>query len=136
MLLDNLHYTQAVDIWSVGVILEEMLSSRREPPYYGSNEIEQLLAIFQRKGTPTPQTLSHFKRYPQLVKLGLRLPQFSKPTLRKVHGFGIDEFIEWMTEVDPCKRPSCSEALRQLQQIRSDFNQELEGGPRYAFSDF
>ena len=94
------------------------------------------MVIFQRKGTPTPQTLSSFSRYPQLVKLGLRLPQFRKPALYKVHGHGIDEFIEWMTEVDPCKRPSCSEALRQLQQIRSDFDQELEGGPRYAHSDF
>jgi serine/threonine protein kinase len=75
VLLDNLNYTQAVDIWSTGVVLLEMLEGRG-PPFYGQSEIEQLILIFKLRGKPDEKSLSRYEKYGQLHKIGLRLPNF------------------------------------------------------------
>lgn len=49
-MLNNLRYNQAVDMWSIGVVLYEMLTG--DLPFEGISEIEVLLSIFRTKGTP------------------------------------------------------------------------------------
>ena len=50
VLLDNLRYSPAIDLWSAGVIIYEMLSG--EHMFEGNSEIDMLFKIFNLKGTP------------------------------------------------------------------------------------
>ena len=46
-------YNAAVDVWSVGCMMAEMV--RGDTPFRGENEIDQLLKIFELLGRPCPQ---------------------------------------------------------------------------------
>ena len=48
------HYNSAVDIWSVGAVLAELLSLN--PLFPGNNDIDQLFLVFQIMGTPSLST--------------------------------------------------------------------------------
>ncbi len=61
----------------------------------------------------------------------LKLPKFEKPELVKSFGYGIDELIDQMLEVDSTKRPTSSVALSKIKEIRAEFESEFEGGPTY-----
>jgi len=52
ILLGSRKYTTAVDIWSAGAILAEMITKR--PLFPGDSEIDQLFRIFRTCGTPKP----------------------------------------------------------------------------------
>lgn len=55
-MLDNLLYSNTVDMWSIGVIIYEMLTGYRM--FIANSEIEYLLEVMQRKGTPDGLNLS------------------------------------------------------------------------------
>ncbi|XP_064422393.1 STKc_p38 domain-containing protein [Latimeria chalumnae] len=52
IILNWMHYTQTVDIWSVGCILAEML--RGEVLFPGTDHMDQLKKILELTGTPQP----------------------------------------------------------------------------------
>lgn len=47
-------YTTAIDIWSTGCVLGELLNV--EPLFKGRGSLEQITIIFQVCGTPTEET--------------------------------------------------------------------------------
>ena len=51
MLLMCDEYTGAIDIWSVGCILAELLG--RQPMFAGKDSVHQLSLMMQKLGTPT-----------------------------------------------------------------------------------
>ena len=52
ILLGQKHYTEAVDVWSLGCIYAELF--KRKPFFVGSgHEIEQIFQIMKIRGTPT-----------------------------------------------------------------------------------
>ncbi|XP_077194432.1 mitogen-activated protein kinase 12-like isoform X4 [Paroedura picta] len=51
VILNWMHYTQTVDIWSVGCIMAEMISGR--PLFKGNDHLDQLTEIMKVTGTPT-----------------------------------------------------------------------------------
>jgi serine/threonine protein kinase len=53
VLLGSTDYGPAVDMWSVGCILAELLT--RKPIFRGKNEVEQVALIFKTCGRPTEQ---------------------------------------------------------------------------------
>uniref|UniRef100_A0A7S4K9I7 Protein kinase domain-containing protein n=1 Tax=Prymnesium polylepis TaxID=72548 RepID=A0A7S4K9I7_9EUKA len=53
ILLGAQHYTQAVDIWSLGMLESELLG-RGGPLCCGDDPIDQLLTIFEQFGSPLP----------------------------------------------------------------------------------
>jgi len=55
IMLNWMRYTQTVDIWSVGCIMAELLTSRTLFP--GTDHIDQLMRIMVLTGTPNPQLL-------------------------------------------------------------------------------
>ena len=54
-MLNSKAYTKAIDVWSIGCILAEMLGGRALFP--GKNYLHQLVLIMSVIGTPTPQEL-------------------------------------------------------------------------------
>ena len=50
ILLGSKNYTTSVDIWSVGCIFAEIVN--RSPIFAGQNDRDQLVKIFQIRGTP------------------------------------------------------------------------------------
>ena len=112
IILDKLDYTNAIDIWAVGVIFEEMLTGQVR--YRGKNELEQLQEIFKAKGKPTPQNFTDYDKYPMLRKFGCFFHNFKASPdsmiitdpIKETYSFGIDNFINALTELDPLKRPT------------------------------
>ena len=123
VILDNLCYNQGVDMWSIGIVIYEMLTGQL--PFQGTSEIEYLLNIFRIKGTPVEKANKFFQRSPILKLYSAVLPQFKKsefichqeeqkqqsrrrdsPHSKLVYGF--DNLIDWLTMIDPAKRPNCS----------------------------
>uniref|UniRef100_A0A8C5PAW5 mitogen-activated protein kinase n=1 Tax=Leptobrachium leishanense TaxID=445787 RepID=A0A8C5PAW5_9ANUR len=51
VILNWMHYTQTVDIWSVGCIMAEMYTGR--PLFKGNDHLDQLTEIMKITGTPT-----------------------------------------------------------------------------------
>ena len=77
-MLDNLNYTKAVDIWSVGVIVFEMLTGKKMFP--ACSEIEFIIQLLKMKGNPTKDSLKNYHRFTNLIKFEALLPQFSEST--------------------------------------------------------
>lgn len=48
------HYTYAVDIWSIGAVIGELMLL--SPLFPGTNDIDQIFRVFQIMGTPSPTT--------------------------------------------------------------------------------
>uniref|UniRef100_A0A3B4CSS5 mitogen-activated protein kinase n=1 Tax=Pygocentrus nattereri TaxID=42514 RepID=A0A3B4CSS5_PYGNA len=56
VILNWMHYTQTVDIWSVGCIMAEMLMGK--PLFKGNDHLDQLTEIMKITGTPTQEFIS------------------------------------------------------------------------------
>jgi serine/threonine protein kinase len=79
VILDNLEYSPAIDLWSVGVIIYEMLTGQYM--FQGNSEIDMLFKIFWLKVTPKPDEFKNFESYPHLQNYGVNFPKFKKRNL-------------------------------------------------------
>ena len=64
ILLGEKHYGLGVDMWSVGTVFAEMLTSK--PLFPGDSEVGELYKIFQIMGTPTEEIwpgVTHFEAW-------------------------------------------------------------------------
>ncbi|OMO91395.1 hypothetical protein COLO4_18391 [Corchorus olitorius] len=111
LLLNCSEYTAAIDIWSVGCILMEIL--RREPLFPGKDYVQQLALITQLVGSPEDSDLG-FLRSDNARKYVKQLPRFPKqPFAEKfpdVSLLAID-LAEKMLVFDPSKRITVEGAL-------------------------
>jgi len=110
LLLGAVQYGPAIDMWSVGCILAELLAKRAVFP--GRNEIDQLELIFKICGTPTQEN------WPDCIKL----PWYKTFKPQKIYkrclgetfkNFPIEalNLIDKLLTLDPKKRINASEAL-------------------------
>ena len=86
-ILNPMHYTQTVDIWSVGCIMAELIT--RKPLFPGSCNLTQLPGGFfsrskARTGVKRPRQYHNFARMPRLSRM-LARRAFSRNGTRK-HG--------------------------------------------------
>ncbi|KAL1569110.1 Mitogen-activated protein kinase 2 [Salvia divinorum] len=111
LLLNCSKYTAAVDVWSVGCILAEILT--RVPLFPGGNYLHQLLLITRLLGTPDDSSLK-FLRSESARRYLSQLPLFPKQHFPAVFPnmspLALD-LLEKMLVFDPDQRITVDEAL-------------------------
>ncbi|VAI86081.1 unnamed protein product [Triticum turgidum subsp. durum] len=108
VLLGATHYSTPVDMWSVGCIFAELITTTALFP--GDSEVQQLLHIFKLLGTPNEDVwpgvgkLPNWHEYPQwnVSKLSSVIPSLDAD--------GID-LLEKMLQYEPAKRISAKKAM-------------------------
>ncbi|KAK6935422.1 Protein kinase domain, partial [Dillenia turbinata] len=111
LLLNCSEYTAAIDIWSVGCILGEIIT--REPLFPGKDYVHQLRLITELLGSPDDSSLE-FLRSDNARRYVKQLPQYPRqqfsarfPSMSK----GALDLLEKMLVFDPRKRITVDEAL-------------------------
>ncbi|XP_035654176.1 mitogen-activated protein kinase 12 isoform X2 [Oncorhynchus keta] len=111
VILSWMHYTQTVDIWSVGCIMAEMLSGK--PLFKGNDHLDQLTEIMKVTGTPTQEFIT--KLQSQDAKNYVKsLPKVQKKDLQALFSTVNPQavtVIERMLLLDPESRVTATEAL-------------------------
>lgn len=117
LLLGRKKYSTAVDMWSVGCIMAELLT--KEPLFKGKNEIDQLSQIFKTLGTPNESTWPGLSELPgakaSFVKqpynlLRKKFPVTPFTTSPVLSDLGFDLLNKLLT-YDPEKRITAAAAL-------------------------
>ncbi|CAK9436513.1 uncharacterized protein LODBEIA_P10710 [Lodderomyces beijingensis] len=137
IMLSFTNYTKAIDVWSVGCILAELLGGK--PLFRGKDYVDQLNQILMILGTPPESTL---------VKIGsLRAQNYvrSLPTMKKIsykHLFpnanplALD-LLERMLTLDPYERITVNEALNhKYLEVWHDPRDEPECQVKFDFKTF
>ncbi|KAM0981660.1 hypothetical protein ACFX2A_014969 [Malus domestica] len=111
LLLNCSEYTAAIDIWSVGCILGEIMT--REPLFPGKDYVHQLRLITELIGSPDDASLG-FLRSDNARRYAKQLPQFRRqhfaarfPNMSP----GAVDLLEKMLVFDPSGRITVDEAL-------------------------
>uniref|UniRef100_A0A8B9J4F5 mitogen-activated protein kinase n=1 Tax=Astyanax mexicanus TaxID=7994 RepID=A0A8B9J4F5_ASTMX len=111
VILNWMHYSQTVDIWSVGCIMAEMLLGR--PLFKGNDHLDQLREIMKITGTPGQDFI--LKLQSQDAKNYIRsLPKVPKKDLHSIFFKASSEVVsamERMLLLDPDSRVSAAVAL-------------------------
>ncbi|GAB2291035.1 Mitogen-activated protein kinase 11 [Dionaea muscipula] len=111
LLLNCSEYTAAIDIWSVGCILGEILT--REPLFPGKDYVHQLRLITELIGSPDDSSLG-FLRSDNARRYVRQLPQFPKQHFSikfpNASPLAVD-LLEKMLVFDPNKRITVNDAL-------------------------
>ncbi|XP_067275817.1 mitogen-activated protein kinase 12 isoform X2 [Pseudorasbora parva] len=111
VILSWMHYTQTVDIWSVGCIMAEMLLGK--PLFKGNDHLDQLMEIMKITGTPTKEftaklqsedARNYIAKLPKLKKKDLRalLPNINPQAIN---------VLDSMLLLDPESRITAAEGL-------------------------
>eukprot|EP00093_Oithona_nana_P014450 14450.XXX_436658_438095_1 [CDS] Oithona nana genome sequencing. len=111
IMLNWMHYTVTVDMWSVGCIMAEMLTGRTIFP--GTDHIDQLTRILVLCGTPSEETLNKItseeaRNYIRSLS-HMERKNFSE-VFKGANPLAID-LLEKMLEIDADKRISADQAL-------------------------
>ncbi|XP_017274577.1 mitogen-activated protein kinase 12 [Kryptolebias marmoratus] len=111
VILNWMHYTQTVDIWSVGCIMAEMLQGRAL--FKGADHIDQLEQIWKVTGTPTPEFISKLESEDAKDYLK-KVSSKPKADLHKLFSAVNPQAVtvlEHMLLLDPEERITAAEAL-------------------------
>ncbi|CCE80523.1 Piso0_003642 [Millerozyma farinosa CBS 7064] len=111
IMLSFTNYTKAIDVWSVGCILAELLGGK--PLFRGKDYVDQLNQILLVLGTPSESTLTKIgsvraQNYVRSLPFMKKVP-FSK-LFTSANPLALD-LLEKMLTLDPYERISVEEAL-------------------------
>ncbi|KAG8714772.1 hypothetical protein FRC11_007183 [Ceratobasidium sp. 423] len=105
-------YTTAIDIWSVGCILGELLGMK--PMFKGKDYVDQLNIIIDILGTPDEETLQRIgsvKAQAYIRSLPVKEPKPFKTLFPQADDLALD-LLSQMVTFDPAKRLTVLEALK------------------------
>ncbi|XP_010556563.1 PREDICTED: mitogen-activated protein kinase 4 [Tarenaya hassleriana] len=111
LLLNCSEYTAAIDIWSVGCILGEIMT--REPLFPGKDYVHQLRLITELIGSPDDSSLG-FLRSDNARRYVRQLPQYPRQNFAARFtnmSHGAVNLLERMLVFDPSRRITVDEAL-------------------------
>lgn len=112
IMLSFQNYTTAIDIWSVGCILAELLGGK--PIFKGRDYVDQLNQILHYLGTPSEETLRRVgspraQDYIRSLPVKPRIP--FQQLYPSANPLALD-LLERMLAFDPAVRITCDEALQ------------------------
>jgi cell division cycle 2-like protein len=110
LVLGQEEYTTAIDMWSIGCIMAELLLN--QPLFQGNGEIDQLYQIFQLLGTPNENTWYGFSSLPNLRLISF--PDQPYNHLRSKFPMISDNGLDLLNNLfiyDPLKRINAKDAL-------------------------
>ncbi|KAL7940927.1 serine threonine protein kinase [Trichoderma barbatum] len=134
LLLGTRTYDAAVDMWSVGCIMGELIT--REPLLQGSNEVDQISKVFELCGVPSDESWPGFRRLPNARSLRLpkQSPLASGSVIRarfpNLTAAGAS-LLNSLLALDPERRPSAKEMLE-----HEYFRQDPKPKPESLFPTF
>lgn len=111
IMLNWMHYTQTVDIWSVGCIMAELITGKTLFP--GADHIDQLTRIMNVCGTPSEEFLSkisseearsYIRNMHKMDRQNFKM-YFSSASPEAI------DFLERTLNLDPDYRPTAAEAM-------------------------
>ncbi|CAG5131090.1 unnamed protein product, partial [Candidula unifasciata] len=114
LLVGDIKYGRAVDIWAIGCLVPEMLTG--EPMFPGDSDIDQLYLILECGGSLTRRHKEVFRRNPLFI--GMRLPVVRETI--KLEDLFLDssvsaerlQFIKQCLDINPDNRPTCNDLLK------------------------
>lgn len=112
IMLSLSQYTKAIDIWSIGCILAEMIL--REPFFPGKDYRHQLLLIFEVLGTPSDEDLNFIKLQRAREYIASKTPKQRKIPMKKIFrnaNPNAVDFIEKTLTFNPDKRMVIDDCL-------------------------
>lgn len=134
ILLNYQECTKAVDIWSTGCILAELLG--RKPMFEGKDYVDHLNHILQILGTPPEETLQEIasqKVYNYIFQFG-NIPGRSFESILPGANPEALELLKKMLEFDPKKRITVEDALEHpYLSMWHDINEEFSCQKTFGF---
>ncbi|TMS38676.1 hypothetical protein L596_005347 [Steinernema carpocapsae] len=111
IMLNWMHYTKTVDIWSVGCIMAELITGKTLFP--GSDHIDQLTRIMNVVGTPNEEFLQKISS--EEARNYIRnLPNMQRKDFRTFFANASPEAVDLLEKtlnLDPDLRPTAAEAM-------------------------
>lgn len=111
LLFESKHYTEAVDLWAVGVIFAELML--RVPYLPGRDDLDQIEVTFQALGTPTEENWPNVSSLPNYNNLKI-YPEPTRQELRRRFIAATEGALDLMCgllTLNPLKRWSTAQAL-------------------------
>ncbi|XP_053317587.1 cyclin-dependent kinase-like 2 [Spea bombifrons] len=112
LLVGDIKYGKAVDVWAIGCLVTEMLTG--EPLFPGDSDIDQLYHIVKCQGNLTPRLQELFYKNPLFAGVTLPDTKELEPLERRYPKLStlMLDLAKNCLQIDPDRRPSCMTLLQ------------------------